>query len=38
MLKNSISIHSGQLSAVQLVLEGSVIGNFIGETRQDLSE
>ena len=32
MLKNSISIHSGRLSAVQLGLEGGVIGNFIGNS------
>ena len=32
MLKNLISIHSGLLSAVQLGLEGGIIGNFIGNS------
>ena len=32
MLKNLILIHSGRLSAVQLGLEGGVIGNFIGNS------
>ena len=32
MLKNSISIYSGRLSAVQLGLEGGIIGNFIGNS------
>ena len=30
MLKNSIPVHSGRLSAVQLGLEVGVIGNSIG--------
>ena len=32
MLKNSILIYLGRLSAVQLGLEGGVIGNFIGNS------
>ena len=32
MIKDSVLIHSGQLSAVQLGLEGGVIGNFIGNS------
>ena len=34
MLKNSILIYSGRLSAVQLDLEGGVIGNFIGDSAE----
>ena len=34
MLKDSISIHSGRLSAVQLGSEGGVIGNFIGNSAE----
>ena len=32
MLKNLISVHLGRLSAVQLGLEGGIIGNFIGNS------
>ena len=32
MLKNSVLIHSGWLSAVQLGSEGGIIGNFIGNS------
>ena len=32
MLKDSVLIYSGRLSAVQLGLEGGVIGNFIGNS------
>ena len=34
MLKNLILIYSGRLSAVQLGLDGSVIGNFIGNSAE----
>ena len=34
MSKGSISIHSGRLSVVRLGLEGSVIGNFIGNSTE----
>ena len=32
MLKDSVLVYLGQLSAVQLGLEGGVIGNFIGNS------
>ena len=32
MLKDLVSTYSGLLSAVQLGLEGGVIGNFIGNS------
>ena len=34
MLKDSVPIYSGRLSAVQLGLKGSVIGNFIGNSAE----
>ena len=34
MLKDSVPIYSGRLSAVQLGSEGGVIGNFIGNSAE----